>query len=105
MPDKLDRLIKLIYKKWRFDNLVTYETHPDDEALACFLEGNLPQEESEQIKSHLLNCDGCAEILALSLEIKPDENREVPQPLLERVKNLIPQENQETLLEIALRVK
>lgn len=105
IQDKLESFIKLVYKKWKSGNLKTEEMHPDEEALVCFLEGRLPQEENEQIQSHLLNCDGCAEILALSLEIKADESREVPRALLEGVKNLILSESQETLLEIALRVK
>lgn len=105
MQDKLERLIKAVYKKWKSDNLKIEGVHPDEEMLACFLEGRLTPEENEGIKSHLIICDDCAKVLALSLSINHEQDKEVPEELLNRVKNLTPPENSESLLEIALKVK
>lgn len=105
MQAKLEKFIKLIYKRWKSDNIKTGQNHPDEEALISFIDGRLSQEEAEEIKSHLLNCDSCAEVIALTLEVIPDESRQVPQELIERIKAMIPTQDSETLFEIALRVK
>ena len=59
MQDKLERLIKAVYRKWRSGNPKIEGAHPDEEMLACFLEGRLTPEENEGIKSHLISCNDC----------------------------------------------
>ena len=105
MQDKLESLIKLIYKKWKLDRHKAEVLHPDEESLACFLEARLSKEESEQIKAHLISCESCAEAFALNLRIRGTEIGEVPGELLERVKDLLMLENKPFLLEIVLKLK
>jgi len=105
MPDKLERFIKFIYKKWKSDNLKKDEAHLDEEALVCFLEGRMTQEDSESGKTHLLNCDACAEVLAFCLSVNRNEDRKVPEDLLNRVRDFIPKETGDGFFEIALKVK
>ena len=104
MQNKIERLIGLVYKKWKLDELKVTSWHPDEEALACFLEGRLEDEESAQIKEHLLACDACAEAFALSLKLN-EEAEDPPEELLARVKNSVLSEQKSLILEIALRLK
>ena len=79
--------------------------HPDEETLACFLEGRLPKQDCEPLKQHLLACDKCMEAFALSLTLKSTETENVPEELIDRVKRLLEPENKISLLEIVLRLK
>lgn len=103
MQNKLEGLIKLAYKKWKQDRLQPQQAHPDEEAMACFLEHRLPQEESERIKEHLIACDACARAFAIQIRLEAAEDRIVPEELLARVKNLAAV--QVFPLEIFLKVK
>lgn len=107
MQDKLEKLVKVVYKKWKLGSGKVQQTHPDEEALACFLEGRLSKEENGRIKAHLLSCDNCLEAVALNLGMEPTEIKEVPAELLDRVKDLLRPENKPSLgiLEIYLRFK
>lgn len=105
MPDKLERLIKMIYKNWKSESKGEQASHPDEETLVCFLEGRLPQEENELIKTHLISCDRCAEIFAIQTKLKIGEERQVPLELVERVKNLVSLKDTTPILEILLRLK
>ena len=104
MEDKFERLIKMIYKKCKA-GWGKGQAHPDEEALACFLEGRLSEDENERIRAHLVSCDSCAEAVALNLEIKPAEMKEVPLELMGRVKGLFDSQSETAPLEIALRLK
>ncbi|MDD4953744.1 MAG: zf-HC2 domain-containing protein [Candidatus Omnitrophica bacterium] len=105
MPEKLEKFIGLLYKNWRSQNPRARESaHPDEETLACFLEGRLPRNDAEVVRAHLLNCDRCAEIFALSLKNQPQEI-EVPEELLKRVKAMATPAQDTTLLEIILKLK
>ncbi|MFA5411235.1 MAG: anti-sigma factor [Candidatus Omnitrophota bacterium] len=105
MQDKLERLIKKIYRMWKSDYSSIDEGHPDEESMACFLEGRLSPEENNRIKAHLLACDGCVEVFAAAVRLKETPEAEVPAELLARVKNLLIQKEQAPLLEIFLRFK
>lgn len=105
MQDKLETLIRAVYKRWKKDNLKVQETHPDEEDFACFLENKLSPQDYERIKEHIISCDSCAEIVATQLRLKPTEEKPVPQELLNRLKNLVKAEDKISLLEIFLRLK
>lgn len=105
MPDKLERLIGSVYKKWKSDQSQISQPHPEEETFACFLENKLSPEETEQIKAHLLSCDSCAEAVATSLRLKPNSIKEVPQELRERLKDLLKPEEEVSILEIILKLK
>lgn len=104
MQDKLERLIGIVYKRWKLGKPRIKEPHPDEETFVCFLEGRLSFEEAAGIKNHLINCDSCAEVLAIQAKLKAGESKEVPAELVKRVKNLVAEEKL-SLLEILLKVK
>lgn len=105
MPDKLEKLISLILRKSK--NIRppgTGDSHPDEEALACFSEGRLGPEESAQLTEHIASCAQCLDCLAINLrELKGSPP--LPGELLERLKAGIIPQGQAQMLEIALRLK
>ncbi len=105
MAKKLEQLIKAVYKEWKPDYQKAAPTHPDEEALACFLEGRLSEEENERIKAHLIGCDSCAEVFALQLKVKPESLKGVPKELIEHAKNLVASQGSSSIIEIALMLK
>ncbi|MCX5700335.1 MAG: anti-sigma factor [Candidatus Omnitrophica bacterium] len=104
MSEKFEELVKLLYRRAKKRSRIEGE-HPDDETFACFLDGVLPSEESERIKTHLLTCESCAEILALSLNSEKSEALDVPEELLCRVRALLDAGNKLNVFEILLRLK
>lgn len=104
MQEKIERLIKAVYKEWRSDNPSADQAHPDDQDLACFLEQKLSPAEMERIQAHLISCQGCAESIALQLKQDIIQEKEAPAYLIERLKNLVPDEKI-SLLEIFLKLK
>lgn len=105
MYDKLEQLIKLVYKKWKRDYRPAEKLHPDDEAWACFLEGTLPKGENERIKKHLISCEACVEAFAVQLKLNPIYNERVPEELIARAKNLVvPQRNALSIAEITIKL-
>ena len=105
MQDKLERLIRLVYKKYKADHRKIEEPHPDEEILVCFLEGRISEDENVLLKTHLISCDSCMEKLLIHNDLNAMEIKELPQELLERVKNLVKPEQNFSFLEIALRLK
>ncbi len=104
MQDKLEKLIKKVYKRWKLDESVSKAGHPDEETLVCFLEDRLTKQESESIREHIVTCATCAEIIATQLKLKGSQDIEVPPDLLERVKENLSLDTG-SLLEIWLRLK
>jgi len=105
MPDRLEKLIKLVYKAWKADSSNKDKEHPDEEALTCFIEGRLTGEENDIIKEHLIICENCARAVALNLSAAGTQTKDVPEELLNRLKNLLASQREPCLLEIALRLK
>lgn len=105
MPERIEKLIKLVYKIWKAKAAQPQEPHPDEETLVCFLENKLSGQEYERIKTHLVSCDRCSEIVATQLKLKTIEIKELPQELLTRVKELVKQEDKISVLEIYLKLK
>lgn len=52
-------------------------THPDPDLLTAYSEGTATPSEREQIEQHLAICEGCREVLFLSLPEKPAETPSV----------------------------
>jgi len=46
---------------------------PNEETMACYIDGLLPKEEVEQILNHLAICDRCREIVEVTRKIKEKE--------------------------------
>ncbi len=105
MPGKIEQLIKAVYGKWKHEHRLAQELHPDEESWVCFFEGRLPQEENERIKTHLISCEVCAEVLATQIRLKPASVKAVPKELLERAKNLVVSEDKLSVVEIVLMLK
>jgi len=106
MLNKLEQLIKIVYRKYKGTRLKTQDLiHPDEESMACFLEGKLSQEELEQIKLHLISCERCAEVFAIQAGLGVIEDRPISPDLIARVKDLVKQQDQPSILEIFLRIK
>lgn len=87
MQGDLEKLVKAVYRRWKTDRAQLETAHPDEEAMACFLENQLPRRKSKIIKTHLIACDICAEKMALNLRLKAQEEREAARqteiPILE----------------------
>ena len=105
MPGKLEQLIKVVYKKWKIDHRLADQLHPDEESWACFLEGRLPEEENERIKTHLISCEVCAEVFVTQVRLKPQPVKGLPKEILERVKDLVVSEDKLSVVEIVLMLK
>jgi len=104
MQERADKIIKAVYKKWKEANPAA-DAHPDEEVLACFLENKLSKEEAERVREHLIACDACAGIIAVQMGSETGETHDAPSELLQRVKNLVSQEDKASLLEIFLKLK
>ena len=105
MQDKLGRLIKLVYKKWKSDSILAEQPHPDEEEMACFCEGKLSGQENNRIKLHLLSCDNCAEAFVTQFRLTDLKDSKVPEELINRMKNLIDQKDEPSPLEIFLQIR
>ncbi|MFA5144408.1 MAG: zf-HC2 domain-containing protein [Candidatus Omnitrophota bacterium] len=106
MQDRFESLVKLVYKKWKSGLGKVEGVHPDEEAIACFLEGRLSKEENDHLKAHLLSCDDCAQSVVLGLGMKTVDKKEVPGELLDKIKgSLFTAECGAPILEILLRAK
>jgi len=104
MQTKMESLVKKVYKEWKAQQK-TEAQHPDEQALACFLQGSLPSRQRERLKAHVISCERCAHILVTSLEVADDELRSVPVGLVTWAKAVIAAQQQESLVEICLRFK
>jgi len=104
MQDKLEPLIKFVYRR-RKKHAEVKGGHPDEEDLACFLEGSLGEQEKELLKEHLVACQACSEVLALSLNAQAAEAVEMPKDLLLDTQKLLDLKGKSQALEIILRLK
>lgn len=104
MPDKFEVLIKEVYRRNKLRSPVI-GAHLDEEDFAVFLDGALTESESESIKAHLMSCDSCAEILALSINANAAESVDLPESLISRIKEILSLKNRLIIFEVFLRIK
>ncbi|MFA4888782.1 MAG: zf-HC2 domain-containing protein [Candidatus Omnitrophota bacterium] len=100
MPENIENLIRLIEQKTAGANP---QSHPDEEMLACFLEGRLNAQEAKGLQEHLLICSACLDAFAANFAGIPQI--ELPAWLLERVESLIIPGEKLELMEIIIKVK
>lgn len=106
MPEtKTEKLIRLIYKRWKAGYSQAEDTHPGIEDMACFLEDRLSPEESKGIKAHLVKCLTCSDVLSAQLKAEADQEIKAPDKLLNWAKNIYELKAPSSLLEIALKLK
>ncbi len=103
MENKLEKLIGIVYRKWKAEQ--ADKLHPDEEAFVSFIEGRLSPKDSEGFKLHLVKCARCSEVLGIQMKIGALEEKEVPEELLDRVKDLVKEGSACDILEVVLRLK
>ena len=88
MDSSIEKVIKLIYQKFRQRFAASRLDCPDEETIVCFCEGKLSKEAREDFKKHILKCERCAQIVSLyTLDITPEHS--VPEYLLKKAKDII----------------
>lgn len=105
MQDKLEKLIRSVYRKYKAGHIISPSEHPDEEAMACFIEGKLSAGEESVLKQHITECRLCAEAFLAQVEFDLTSELDVPQDLVSKVKSLIVQEKVGPVLEILLKLK
>lgn len=105
MPDKLEKLIKLVYKEWKLTEPQIDDAHVEEEELVCFLESRISEAEANEVKAHLLHCNRCMENFALSIKLADVQLKELPQDWLLRIKSLNLEEGKPAFFEITLQLK
>lgn len=105
MAGYFERIIGTIYRKYQEAGGFMISEHPDEETLACFLEDKLPQEERPGIEKHLVACSSCAEYVGAYLKMQGAIDKNVPPILLEKVRKMAINEDDNILLEILLKLK
>jgi hypothetical protein len=107
MQEKMEKLIRVVYRKWKTGQPVALREHPDEESLVCLAEGKLSAREAEGVKSHLVICDSCSRNFSTYAKLRflPEGQLEVPAELTERLKDLLSQSLGNPVLEIFLRFK
>lgn len=105
MTANLEKLIKVVYKKQKADFMIKEVIHPNEETLACFIEKLLPPDETKLMKEHLIHCDFCTESLAAQIRTKKPKKIRLPQDLTSKVRDLIENQPELTVLNIILSIK
>jgi hypothetical protein len=105
MSQELEKLIRVIFEKWKAKLAPEQGDHPDEQDFASFVENRLPLKEAARIKAHVLACDRCAEALSASIKLKEMQEIEPPSSLLETSLDLIRETAASRSLEIFLLVK
>lgn len=102
---EIEKIIKAVYKKYRSSLLTEHQLHPDEQTIACYIDGLLSFQETEYVKQHLLRCDKCAEDFAGQAGIEFNQELEAPAGLIESVKNKVIPAGKPSVLEIIFKVK
>jgi len=102
---KFEKLIKIVYEKWKAKLPRSREAHPDEEDFSAFIQNQLSFQEAARIKNHILSCEECAQILTVSLKLQSAPEIEPPAKLLEACRDLISNAISSRTLEIILVVK
>lgn len=105
MPDKLEKFIKAVYREYKSASSLELATHPNEESMACFLEGRLSDQEAQAVKLHLINCQECARKFAAHLKLEISDEVEVPKEAVEKAKKLVEAGAKLEILEISLWLK
>jgi hypothetical protein len=105
MPDKLERLIRSVYRSSKPFLPAAEGSHLDEEDVVCFLENRLSREEKDRVQAHMLTCDTCMENLAIQLRLHPVKEGRVPLKLLKQAKDIVSQKLNNSVLEVILKLK
>jgi hypothetical protein len=105
MSGRFEKAAKVVYRGWKNISADTSGRHPDEEAMACFLEGKSDAAQSDEIREHVLKCDRCAEYLGVHLKIEPHLSKEVPADLLEKIRKMVAACLRDNVFEVSVRLK
>lgn len=105
MPSKRNQRLKSIYNLWKSTKNISFAIHPTEEDLACFIEGRIPERESDLIKEHLILCRECAEKIALALKLKISKKVLLPSFLLKPIVFLKNDNREKKFLELFIKIK
>lgn len=105
MDKEIEKLVSMVYKNWKSQQPKSTSIHPDEEAMACFVDGKLPQQEAEWIKLHLLSCGHCSQNLAIQANLDYSAEECLPVNLLDQAKGLVENCDSLSVLEIIFRLK
>jgi len=105
MSQDFEKLINIVFEKWKAKLPPAQGRHPDEEDFAAFVANLLPPKETARLKNHVLSCSRCSEILAASIKLRVVEEIEPPDKLLKASQGLINKEIAGRCLEIFLQVK
>jgi hypothetical protein len=105
MSQELDKIIRIVFEKWKTKLPADKLGHPHEEAFAAFVENKLAPEEADRIKNHVLSCEKCSRNLAASIKLGSAEQLEIPKRLLDAGLDLVNKEIASSLLEIVLQAK
>jgi hypothetical protein len=105
MADNLEKILKSVYQKWEEGHSAPAGGHPDEEALADFLEQGLPASEYEKTLVHLAACRDCLEKIALRIRSNGAPQISPPAELIQRLKEVFLRQDAGQPLEIVLGVK
>lgn len=104
MSDRIERFVSMAFSDWKKDNTEAGR-HPDEEEIACFLEGKLGVQESEKFRGHLAACDECARLLAAELYSYPPGLIDVPAASLSAARAMVNDSGLMRPLEIILKIR
>jgi len=105
MEKNMEKLVSLIWRRWRQDNTAGGFLHPEEEELACFLEDKLSLDENSKIKTHILSCAHCSELVATQIRLKKFPEYEAPKELIASAQALVDDEGRIAILEVILFFK
>ncbi|MDD5282443.1 MAG: hypothetical protein PHC37_03380 [Candidatus Omnitrophica bacterium] len=105
MLSHFEWVARVIYREWKGSSQSIDRGHPSEEILVCFLEDKLAQPEKDSIRGHLLKCDICAEYLSTQLKIEPHLSKDIPVPLLEKIRKVIGNNIKDNIFKIFLKLK
>ena len=105
MFDYFEKIIKLIYQERKAIQRVKIQKHPDEEDLACFLEGKLSETDKLQMEKHLVNCDLCADYVGMHFKMGSALVVDIPDKLFEKIRKLVLGKDEGGFFEILLKLK
>jgi hypothetical protein len=105
MAEKFEEFLKRVYQRCKRAPDPAGSPHPDEEDIACFIEGRLSPQRTQELKEHFAGCSQCADILAASLRAIEAEAVELPAGLEGAMRKKLESLEDFPILEIILRMK
>lgn len=102
---KLEKTIRRVYGHWKEQNTVQGPEHPDEDIFAAFIEHRLSEEKEREVKEHILLCERCSEIAAVSVSAAQPPLQNPPPGYLAKVRSLEAFKRVSGLLELVVRIR